>query len=284
MSVLLVDTSWLMYRSLYTFKLSSKRAGIEVPTGHIYGVIRAAKSLKYDKILFVKDNYPRRRHELYPTYKERDGKNGLVHADVSLLPGLFTNLSNVRVVEAYEREADEVIGFLAHNLSGPVTVYTGDADMLQLIDLKNVSVGNIVSKGKVVSLTSGHVEQKFGVLPKQLPLYRTLVGDSSDKIRLFPRFSRALAKTIVNYALTPEEFQESYSKIFQCLNSESYKTQLTLARRSFSLIKSVFYDLVYMGSSDLTLEDVKDSKIEMDYDSVIRLLNVGYTSTQFLKG
>ena len=170
MSVLLVDTSWLMYRSFYSFNLSSKRAGIDIPTGHLYGLIRAVKTLKYDKIVFVKDNYPKRRHELFPGYKDREGGNNQIYQDFALVSSLFQHLDWVTVLEVEDREADEVIGFLAHNTDGEVTVYSGDDDMLQLLALRNVSVGKSVKNGKVVPLEQNYVEDKFGVNPSQLPL------------------------------------------------------------------------------------------------------------------
>jgi DNA polymerase-1 len=78
-------------------------------------------------------------------------------------------------------EADDVIGTLATQASkaGITTmISTSDKDMAQLVDNK-VTLINTMNDTK---MNADGVRKKFGVSPKQIVDYLTLVGDSSDNI------------------------------------------------------------------------------------------------------
>lgn len=83
-------------------------------------------------------------------------------------------------------EADDIIGTLAKKFVAQdfqVVILSGDHDLLQLVDDERVVV-DISRKGAsdLTRYTEEGVKTKYGLLPKQLPDYKGLVGDASDNI------------------------------------------------------------------------------------------------------
>ena len=85
--------------------------------------------------------------------------------------------------ELADYEADDIIGTLAQQAEKAdfqVTVVTGDRDLTQLAT-ENVTVA-VTQKGvsEVEKYTPKHVQQKYGLAPKQIIDLKGLVGDTSD--------------------------------------------------------------------------------------------------------
>lgn len=259
--IIIVDLSWQMYRAASTFSHMSVGTGAaERPTGHLYSVAKFATTMQYDRLIFVKDNYPQARHDIFPAYKAGRESNKKLHKYVPIVADLLANLPNVEVVEAEGREADEVIGFLALHYAAKgeeVVIFSGDNDMLQLVGTPRISVGSKVSKGCVVPVTEDEVVEKFTVLPKHLAVYRTLIGDTSDNIKILPYFPRELAKYL---ALLVGEFSEIRTKFtFLCQRfpTHSMGQHIYALRKKYSTLLAVHDSIVSLRHSKLRIEDVK---------------------------
>lgn len=118
-----------------------------------------------------------RRRALFPGYKIRDysGQED-IFAGLQIYRDVLSH-SNAVQIEVPGWEADDVCATLAKRYTSagvPVTVYTNDFDYWQLADTP--------------LLTLRGVRKNDEVLPRYIPLYKALRGDSSDKIPGLPGF------------------------------------------------------------------------------------------------
>jgi 5'-3' exonuclease len=88
----------------------------------------------------------------------------------------------IRNVSIDKAEADDIIAhyakFLPKEYDSKVIIISSDKDFLQLVD-ENVTVFRPMEKTFYQRQT---IEDKFGILPENFIIYKTLLGDSSDKI------------------------------------------------------------------------------------------------------
>jgi DNA polymerase-1 len=96
-------------------------------------------------------------------------------------------------------EADDVIATLvtqARQRDWDVTIYTGDKDLMQLVD-DHVT---IIDSLRDLTYDAARVEAKFGVSPAQLRDYLAMVGDTSDNIPGMPGVGpKTAAKLLVEH-------------------------------------------------------------------------------------
>lgn len=123
------------------------------------------------------DNSAELRREIYPDYKksraertdtERQVFEETFTAVKKLLAGLGILQASVKGMEA-----DDVIAFMAHKFKTGRIIYTRDADLWQLHNDADCTVEFLGANApKLISQ----------VLPRHIPLYKALVGDTSDDI------------------------------------------------------------------------------------------------------
>ncbi len=185
MSVLLIDTFSLFFRSFHALPPMSTLAG--EPTGALYGfsslLLKLLREQKPSGVAFAVDRpEPTFRHESYSEYKA--GRAPLPSPLVLQLRKLNTLLDAFGFPRFSARgfEADDVLASLAARIDGDVRIATGDRDMLQLVDAR-VQVVFLGQRGKPPKLyDEAAVQERFGIPPPRLPIYAALLGDSSDNI------------------------------------------------------------------------------------------------------
>jgi len=89
----------------------------------------------------------------------------------------------VKTVILDKLEADDIIAYLSKKFvekyDSKVFIVSSDKDFIQLIN-DNITVYRPIEKD---FYTKDTVKQKFGILPENFILYKTLIGDNSDNIR-----------------------------------------------------------------------------------------------------
>lgn len=227
--VVLFDLSWHMYRSYYTFGFmsSSLDSGVVKPTGHIFGVLSSIQEwlTKYpdDKVILCEDGRPKGK-DIIPSYKEgRAVLDYPIMLDRDLVEQIALLSPNVFVAYNETEEADHVMCTLADKYKSlrDVVIFSGDNDLLQSLD-DTVSIyrGHSKDGDKWITYDSyfqdPNLVKKFhGVEPFKLPVYRAIVGDSSDNLRGYDRFPRDLASCIASnwdYALSIEKNIDSINQ------------------------------------------------------------------------
>ncbi|MBK5105412.1 MAG: DNA polymerase I, partial [Burkholderiales bacterium] len=197
-TLLLVDGSSYLYRAFHA--LPDLRNARGEPTGAIYGVLnmlrRLASDYKPDYLACVFDAKGKTfRDDWYAEYKANRPAmpEDLVrqieplHQAVAALGWPLLMIDGV--------EADDVIGTLARQAAEAgmrCAVSTGDKDLTQLVN-QNVTLINTMNNER---LDEAGVEAKFGVPPRLILDYLTLVGDSVDNV---PGVDKVGPKTAVKW-------------------------------------------------------------------------------------
>ena len=185
--LILIDGNAILHRAFHALPPSTDRRGN--PINAVYGLVsmflKVVADLDPTHIAVCFDvKAPTFRHKAFKEYQAQRPPT----ADE--LSGQFEKAKKVMRafgIGVYEKsgyEADDLIGTFAKKASPMRTVVvTGDRDILQLVD-ERVSVYMPVSGLSSAKLMEPKgVEEKMGVEPSEITVYKSLVGDASDNYR-----------------------------------------------------------------------------------------------------
>jgi DNA polymerase-1 len=203
-TLLLVDGSSYLYRAFHAMPDLRANPGDpqSPPTGAIRGMINMMQKLRKD----VRADYavcvfdakgPTFRDALYSEYKaQRAAMPDDLRAQVEPIHEVV-RLLGWKVLDVPGVEADDVIGTLACMASSQgieVIISSGDKDLSQLVD-ENITVIDTMNDRR---RDLAGVEAEFGVPPRLMVDYQTLVGDSVDNVPGVPKVG---PKTAVKWLL-----------------------------------------------------------------------------------
>ena len=183
-TLLLVDGSSYLYRAYHA--LPDLRGPGGVPTGATHGMVAMLRRLREQvpsvlAACVFDAKGPTFRHEWYADYK---GHRPPMPEDLArqIEPiHEVVKLMGWPVLEVPGIEADDVIGTLARRAADAgmnVVISTGDKDMAQLVD-ERITLVNTMSNE---TLDVAGVEAKFGVPPRLIVDYLSLIGDAVDNV------------------------------------------------------------------------------------------------------
>ncbi|MBI2726844.1 MAG: DNA polymerase I [Polaromonas sp.] len=203
-TLLLVDGSSYLYRAFHAMPDLRARPGdpASPATGAIRGMINMMQKLRKD----VRADYaacvfdakgPTFRDALYPEYKaQRSPMPDDLRSQVAPIHEVV-RLLGWKVLDVPGVEADDVIGTLACTASSQgieVIISSGDKDLSQLVD-ENITVIDTMNDRR---RDLAGVEAEFGVPPRLMVDYQTLVGDAVDNVPGVPKVG---PKTAVKWLL-----------------------------------------------------------------------------------
>ncbi len=203
-TLLLVDGSSYLYRAFHAMPDLRAVPGdpASPPTGAIRGMINMMQKLRKD----VRADYavcvfdakgPTFRDALYPAYKaQRSAMPDDLRSQVEPIHEVV-RLLGWKVLDVPGVEADDVIGTLAcmgsaHGIE--VIISSGDKDLSQLVD-EHITVMDTMNDRR---RDLAGVEAEFGVPPRLMVDYQTLVGDAVDNVPGVPKVG---PKTAVKWLL-----------------------------------------------------------------------------------
>jgi DNA polymerase-1 len=162
---------------------TSNNLQVNAVYGFIKLLLKIKNNFKPDYIAVCFD-YPSKnfRHEIFKDYKAN--RKPLDEALINQMPIAreAAKTLNIAEIEIKGYEADDLIATIASNnkKSGVQTIaVTGDKDILQLTEDENVLIWN---DSKDIMYDAKKVEEKYGVMPKQLIDVFALMGDVIDNI------------------------------------------------------------------------------------------------------
>ncbi len=218
--IVLIDGNGLIFRAYYATanRMSSNSDGI--PTNAIYLfssiLIRLLQEKNFDDILVALDSPGKKfRHQEFNNYKA-NRKEVPIELKMQFAPiKEFLKICNIKTIEIEGYEADDIIGTLvshAKEHDAMIEVYTGDRDLLQLID-DNVLV-NMMHKGlsEVETFDRNHLKEVYNISPLQIIDVKALMGDSSDNI---PGVKGVGEKTAFDLINTYQSLNNIYDNIEQ---------------------------------------------------------------------
>ena len=188
--LVLLDSHAIIHRAYHALPEFSNSKG--EPTGALYGIatmlMKIVADFKPDYIVACYD-LPQKtfRHEAYQNYKA-----GRAKTDPNLVAQLISSRRvfetfGIPIYDAPGFEADDILGTIVEKLKDDkdveIIIASGDMDTLQLVDKKKVQVFTL-KKGinDTVIYDEKAVVERFGFVPKLLPDYKGLRGDTSDNI------------------------------------------------------------------------------------------------------
>jgi DNA polymerase-1 len=198
----IVDASGYLFRAYHALpKLTNSRGEA---TGALVGVLNMLRKLideqrpDYIGVVFDAPG-PTFRDALYPDYKaNRPAMPEDLREQLEPLKEIIRAMG-LPLLVVPDVEADDVIGTLATRAAAEgirTLVSTGDKDMAQLVDA-HVTLVNTMSDSV---LDPAGVEAKFGVPPRRIVDYLSLMGDSIDNIPGVPKCGpKTAAKWIGEY-------------------------------------------------------------------------------------
>jgi DNA polymerase-1 len=205
-TLLLVDGSSYLYRAFHAMPDLRAVPGdaSSPPTGAIRGMINMLQSLRkevpadYAACVFDAKG-PTFRDDLYPEYKaHRSPMPDDLRAQIEPIHEVV-RLMGWKVLDVPGVEADDVIGTLAVTAAGQgieVIVSSGDKDLAQLVD-EHITIIDTMN-GKRRDLAG--VEAEFGVPPRLMIDFQTLVGDVIDNVPGVPKVGpKTAAKWLQQY-------------------------------------------------------------------------------------
>ena len=175
-------------------------------------------------------------------------------------------------------EADDIIAYLSKeftiNKKNKTYIVSADNDFLQLVN-ENVLMYRSVEKEFV---TPQIIKEKYGVPPHNFLLYKTLMGDNSDKVggvkglgkgkfdKLFPEVLGPEKLTLDHiYDICAQRFKEH---VIYCRALENFDN-LRKAYKIMDLSNPMLDD----QEKDYILEQVKDSPYELNVETFLKFYN-----------
>jgi len=223
-SILIVDSSYLVFRSFFAYPRLTDKKGF--PTGAFYGfcktVISLIKDYQPEQIVFAKDmKEPTWRHQIYGAYKAgRPEPDPKMTAQFPIIYD-WCQLVNPNTMGVAGYEADDIIftttleslgfegqieiGVGLQNLTQSaiksdqkVYIFSSDRDLYQLLVLPNVICLKSKKGGELEEIDAEKFSNEFGVKPIQWVDFKALVGDSSDNLKGIDGVGPKTAATILN--------------------------------------------------------------------------------------
>lgn len=197
-NIILIDLSWVLYRSHFAFKDLHNSTG-EL-TGQYYGLSNLLKQLTTSYpdhlILLIDDGNPVERKELNESYKaNRDhsihfsNKKHIVDCLIQYLPNVFRVYNPIA-------EADDLIFSISRSEVNNFIIYSTDKDLYQALK-HNVKISSTIKNGKFIlkdTLSDSYINNFKDLEPFQIPYYRAVLGDPSDNLKIIrPRFPSKVA-------------------------------------------------------------------------------------------
>jgi len=189
--LVLVDGNSLLHRAYHALPKDFTNSQGQ-PTGAVYGfasmLLKVIEELKPDFLAVAFDRKgPTFRHAEYVDYKKgRPEMDSELVSQIPLVEKLLTQLAvPFFAVEGYEGEdivasLNRQAGEKQDNLL--TYIVTGDRDLLQLVDKDTIVYAPLRGISETITYDPQTVERSLGIFPSQVPDYKGLRGDASDRI------------------------------------------------------------------------------------------------------
>lgn len=278
-SIFIIDAVNYLFRSYYAIGPMTNNKGIS--TSALYGFIRSVNKIindfnpKYIVAVFDGPENRESRQKMYSEYKMHRKQ-----APDDLYPQFemafnWCNLAGISALCIRGYEADDTMATIAkmadvQNMK--VYICTSDKDLMQMVN-KNVFVLNAHKNNQIFD--ENGVKELFGVEPKQMLDYLSIVGDKSDNIPGIEGFGPKTATTLLNEFGTLDNIYNNLDKI----PSEKRRTTLLEQKENAYLSKKLAtlqlevlipQDINFYKLSKIQEEDLEKFYKEMNFSSLLK--------------
>ena len=181
-----IDGNNLINRAYYGLPMLKSVSG--QPCGAIFGFLNAMLNLiktekpKYLACVFDAGKHTFR-HDMYPEYKaNRDRMPEDMYEQLVELKRILS-MMNICCIEMPEIEADDIIGTITRTYDAEFIVFSGDKDLLQLINNNTTVWLNRKGLSDILKTDEETLKKEFNLTPKQVIELKSIMGDSSDNVQ-----------------------------------------------------------------------------------------------------
>lgn len=276
----IIDGYGLLFRSFYGVPLLYTSENI--PVNAIYGMSKflfeVYPKIKNNSVVFALDGGGTTfRENIYSEYKQNRGE-----APDELLPqfDIFNELLECFGVSGFRingYEADDIIASyvkIAKKNNFASVIYSSDKDLMQLLD-DDVEYWNVASSK---SVSNEDVVAKFGIEPKFLIDYFSLVGDASDNIPGVKSIGSKTAASLIKQFGTLTNIYDNLENVVPAKVKsalENDKDNAFLSYKLFSLHSDIenlpFIDNLFF--EDVNFENLKKFFEKYEMKSFVRKIN-----------
>jgi DNA polymerase-1 len=253
--MIILDSNSILHRSFHALPPLTTKKG--EPVSAVYGFLLVLfKAIKENQPDFIAACFdfpaPTFRHKEFKEYKAT--RPPTPKDLISQIPKVKEVLKvlNIPIFEKEGFEADDLIATIARKAENEVSeifVLTSDFDALQIVN-KKIKIFFLGKKMKEPLIyTEEKVVTEFGILPKQIPDFKALVGDQSDNI---PGVLGIGPKTAVEILKYYGNLETLYSKV------EKEKKLKEKIRKELIMSK----EKVFLSKNLAKLRD----EVEIDFD------------------
>lgn len=260
---LILDSNSILYRVFFALPPLKTKKG--EPTGAIYGFLlvffKVIKELKPNYICACFDHpRPTFRHQKYKEYKITRPKIPQELKSQILKTKEILKAFSVPLFEKEGFEADDLIGTIVERIKKEDPnveniILSGDKDLLQLID-DSTKIYLLKGHKEKILFDKELLKQEYqGLTPKQIPHFKSLVGDPSDNLPGVPGIGEKTALNLLKNFYSIENLYEALEKKNEKSKKIPPKIRETLLRQK---------ELVFFSKS--LIEIKKDVPIEFNLE------------------
>ena len=266
--IALIDGYGFLFRAYYSLPPLTDPNGLVV--GALYGysnmLLKLRQKLRVSHIVVMLDSGKKTfRNEIYKEYKANRPP-----APDDLIPQFplirdVHDAMNIVTLEKVNYEADDLIATiatLAKQGDFDITIISSDKDLTQLVD-ESIKIYDPM-KQKIMDINA--VYEKYGVYPKQMQDFLSLVGDASDNIPGVPSIGPKTATELLTNFESLEGIFANIDKIDKVKRQEkliAYKEQAFLSQKLVKLEKNIKLDI---GLDDLFVKDIDVNKLGLFFE------------------
>lgn len=264
MKLVLIDAFAILHRAFHAIPpLTNKRGE---PTNAVYGftsmILRVIMDLKPDSLAVCFDvKVPTFRHREFKDYQaQRPPMADELTSQIEKAKN-FLKAANIPIYLKEGYEADDLLGTIAKKSSvESVVIVTGDKDILQLVNKKTKIYMPIVGLSAAKLFGIEEAKERMGVMPKQIPDYKALVGDPSDN---YPGVLGIGPKTAIKLLEKYPDIDKIYAHLREIdpnirAKLEAGKNDVLLFHKLATIVKDVpiKIDFAEMKKWDIDSKDV----------------------------
>ncbi len=274
-NILIIDSTNTFIRSfsvVNSHNLSSNH------TGGLLGTLRsissAIKIIQPTECILVFDGEEgsRNRKYLYPQYKanrlnnnkisnyksftdKKEEDNSKYDQMVRLMD--YLSLLPVKIVCIDKIEADDVIAYLSRRFyneysDSQITIMSTDQDFMQLVNDRTT----VWSPTKKKFYKTEDVLELYGTHPNNLPLYKALVGDTSDNVPGVDGFGEKNTPKLIEFL--SEETKHTLKDLYNLCENPTKKSVLYDRVLEIKPMVEIFYKIMNLQEPNLSEDNIKE--------------------------
>ena len=273
----IIDGNAYIHRAYHALPLLTTTTNQQVNA--IYGFIRLLFKIKNNfkpDFMAVCFDFPSKnfRHKIFIEYKAN--RKPLDEGLISQMPIAreVVDVLDIKKVEIEGYESDDLIATLVEQNKKndvQIVIVTGDKDILQLVEDKNVLVWN---DSKDIMYDTVKVVEKYGISPKQIIDMLSLMGDSIDNVPGIKGIGEKIAVKLVQEYGTLENILENARSIKGNVGNllQQHKGDALLSKRLVELNKNVplNYNLKDFEIKNLNLDKATPFFTKYEFKSLIK--------------